>query len=72
MYYWIGDEYEWIYSDKFVTFQNSVGSFDDDDHFFLKCYANVYLSCRCVAIVYVALEQQYEQFTWVKTDVGIS
>ena len=31
----------------------------------LKCNANLYLSFRHAVIVHVALEQQYEQFTWV-------
>ena len=51
-----------------MSFQNSAGNSDDDDQF-LKCDANhLYLSFCCAVVV---LEQQYEQFTWVKNNFGV-
>ena len=54
-----------------MWFQNSIGSFDDDDHFFLECNANLYLPFHHVVVVHITIEQQYEQFTQVETIFGV-
>ena len=52
-----------------MSFRNLAGNFDDDDQSILKFDANLYLSFHHTVVVHVVLEQQCEQFTWVKTTV---
>ena len=54
-----------------MSFRNLAGNFDDDDDFPLKCDANLHLSFCCAVVVHVALEQQYDQFTRVKNNIGV-